>query len=136
MRYWLVKSEPETYSWQTFVKEGRAVWDGVRNYQARNFLKAMKKGDQVFFYHSNVGKEVVGVAEVAKESYPDPTTKESGWVAVDFIPKKELDRPVSLEMIRRSPALKKMLLVRHSRLSVMPLAETEFSTIFSFSKSP
>ncbi len=101
MRYWLGKSEPDTYSWQTFVKQGRAVWDGVRNYQARNNLKDMKRGDKVLFYHSNVGLEVVGIGEVVKESYPDPTAKDPAWVAVDLKPVKALKNPVSLQSMKK-----------------------------------
>src|SRR3989344_9591998 len=115
MNHWLVKSEPDAYSWGTFVKEGRAMWDGVRNYQARNNLMKMKKGDPVLFYHSNVGKEVVGVAQVAREFYPDPTAKEPGWVAVDLKPVKELQRPVGLDQIRHAKELKNILLLRQGR---------------------
>ena len=129
MNHWLVKTEPGTYSWEKFVKEGRAMWDGVRNYQARNNLMKMKRGDAVLFYHSNVGKEVVGVAKVVKESFPDPTAKEPGWVAVELKPVKELKRPVGLDQIRREPKLKDILLVRHSRLSVMPITLADFRFI-------
>ena len=133
MNYWLVKTEPDVYSWEKFVKEGRAVWDGVRNYQARNNLIKMKIGDRVLFYHSNVGKEVVGIAEVGKESFPDPTSKESGWAAVELMPVGVLRKPVTLGEIRREPALKNMPLVRHSRLSVLPVTAAEFSMILKIS---
>ncbi|OGR82040.1 MAG: ubiquinol-cytochrome C reductase [Elusimicrobia bacterium RIFCSPLOWO2_01_FULL_54_10] len=129
MNYWLVKTEPDAYSWQRFVREGRAMWDGVRNFTARNNLKKMKAGDNVLFYHSNIGKEVVGVARVVKESYPDPTAKEPGWVVVDLEPLGELERPVSLEQIKSEPALKNILILRQGRLSVVPLAAAEFKAI-------
>ncbi|OGR86295.1 MAG: ubiquinol-cytochrome C reductase [Elusimicrobia bacterium RIFCSPLOWO2_01_FULL_60_11] len=135
MNHWLVKTEPDVYSWERFVKEGRAMWDGVRNYQARNNLMKMKKGDKVLFYHSNVGKEVVGVAVVAGEHYPDPTAKEPGWAAVDLKPVKELQRPVGLDRIRSVPGLKDMLLLRHSRLSVIPVAAAEFRAILRISEA-
>ena len=119
--YWLVKQEPEAYSWATFVKEGGTSWTGVRNFQARNNLRAMKKGDLVFFYHSVTEKQVVGVARVEKESYPDPTAKEGDWVCVDLVPVRALKQPVSLDAIKADKVLKEMPLIRNSRLSVMPL---------------
>ena len=134
MNYWLVKTEPETYSWQRFVEEGRAVWDGVRNYQARNNLKKMKSGDMVLFYHSDVGKEVVGVARVSKESYPDPTAKDPGWVAVDLEPVSPLKNPIRLQAIKKDHRLKGMILVRNSRLSVMPVSSREFDLILRISE--
>ena len=127
--YWLVKSEPATYSWQKFAREGRAVWDGVRNYQARNNLMKMKKGDRVLFYHSNEGLAVVGIAEVAKEFYPDPTTQDKRWVAVELVPSRPLDRPVTLGEIKSNKFLQEITLVRHGRLSVMPLKAQEFERI-------
>ncbi len=129
MRYWLVKSEPFKYSWEKFNKDGRTFWDGVRNYQARNNLREMKEGDLVLFYHSNDGKNVVGVAKVAKESYQDPTTSDPNWVVVDLVPVQSLDKPVSLEQIKAEESLKDISLVRQGRLSVMPLKATEFDKI-------
>lgn len=129
MNYWLVKSEPLVYSWQKFVEERSAVWDGVRNYQARNNLRRMKKGDLVLFYHSNEGQEVVGVAKVAKESYPDPTTKDARWVVVDLVPVKALKKPVPLRTIKSDGKLQQIALVKQSRLSVMPLTISEFKRI-------
>src|SRR5215212_5346339 len=111
MAHWLIKSEPNKYSWDQFVKDGQTFWDGVRNYAARNHLKAMKKGDEVFFYHSNEGLEIVGIAKVSKEAYQDPTTDEEAWVAVDFKPVKKLKKPVSLEQIKKEKALKNMALI-------------------------
>ncbi len=127
--HWLVKQEPTTYSWDHLVRDGRTMWDGVRNFQARNNLAAMAAGDPVLFYHSVEGKAVVGVAEVAREAYADPTTKEKGWVVVDLVPVKPLAKPVTLEAIKATPALKDIKLVRQSRLSVVPLTKAEFDTI-------
>jgi predicted RNA-binding protein with PUA-like domain len=127
--HWLVKQEPTTYSWDQLVRDGRTSWDGVRNYQARNNLKAMKAGDRVLFYHSVVGQEVVGIAEVAREAYPDPTTKDERWVVVDLVPVKPLATPVTLEAIKAVPALKDIPLLRQGRLSVMPLAKEAFDAI-------
>lgn len=129
MNYWLVKSEPFKYSWEKFNQDGRTFWDGVRNYQARNNLKAMKEGDLVLFYHSNEGKNVVGVAKVVKEFYQDPTTDDANWVVVDLVPVETLKNPVSLEQIKAEEALKDISLVRQGRLSVMPLKATEFDKI-------
>lgn len=129
MNYWLVKSEPFKYSWQQFQKDGKTFWDGVRNYAARNNLKAMKKGDQVFFYHSNEGLEIVGIAEVIKEAYPDPTTDDANWVVVDLKPIKTLPQPVSLAAIKATKELQDMDLVRLSRLSVGSVKEKEFKKI-------
>jgi predicted RNA-binding protein with PUA-like domain len=129
MNYWLVKSEPFKYSWEKFNQDGRTFWDGVRNYQARNNLKAMKEGDLVLFYHSNEGKNVVGVAKVVKEFYQDPTTDDTNWVVVDLVPVETLNNPVSLEQIKAEEALKDISLVRQGRLSVMPLKATEFDKI-------
>jgi predicted RNA-binding protein with PUA-like domain len=129
MNYWLVKSEPFKYSWEKFNKDGRTFWDGVRNYQARNNLKAMKEGDLVLFYHSNEGKNVVGVAKVVKEFYQDPTTDDTNWVVVDLVPVETLKNPVSLEQIKAEEALKDISLVRQGRLSVMPLKAAEFDKI-------
>ena len=125
MAYWLIKSEPFKYSWDQFEKDKQTFWDGVRSYAARNHLKAMKKGDQVFFYHSNEGTEIVGIAKVAKEAYQDPTTTEEAWVAVDFKPHKKLKKSVSLAQIKAEKRLANMALVRLGRLSVQPVTDEE-----------
>lgn len=127
--YWLVKSEPEAYSWADFLKEGKAVWTGVRNFQARNNLRAMKTGDLVMFYHSVSDKQAVGIAKVAKEFYPDPTAEEGDWSVVDLAPHKPLKTFVSLEQIKADAILKDMALVRQSRLSVTPLTEAQFKRL-------
>ena len=129
MNHWLVKSEPFKYSWEKFNKDGRTFWDGVRNYQARNNLRDMKEGDLVLFYHSNEGKNVVGIAKVVKEAYQDPTTSDANWVVVDLVPVQSLDKPVTLEQIKAEESLKDISLVRQGRLSVMPLKATEFDKI-------
>ena len=129
MAYWLVKSEPAKYSWDQLEKDKQTLWDGVRNYAARNNLKSMKKGDQVFFYHSNEGLEIVGIAKVAKEAYRDPTTDDEAWVVVDLKPYKRLKKPVSLEQIKADKRLSKMALVRLGRLSVQPVAENEWNVV-------
>ncbi|QJD94452.1 EVE domain-containing protein [Mucilaginibacter robiniae] len=129
MQYFLVKSEPFKYSWEKFNEDGRTFWDGVRNYQARNNLKAMKEGDLVLFYHSNEGKAVVGVAKVVKEFYQDPTTDDVNWVVVDLAPMETLKNPVTLEQIKTDEQLKDIALVRQGRLSVMPLKAEEFDRI-------
>ena len=116
MNYWLVKSEPEAYSWSQFVKDGKTAWTGVRNFAARNNLRAMKKGDLVFFYHSGEDKSVVGLARVAKEFYPDPTAEEGDWSCVDLVPVKALAKPVTLAQIKADKILKEMMLVKQSRL--------------------
>src|SRR3984885_5510080 len=116
-QFWLVKQEPTAYAWSAFVADGRAAWTGVRNFQARNNLRAMRKGDRVFYYHSVVGKEVVGVAEVAMEAYPDPTAKEGDWVCVDLKPLKALRRPVTLDEVKTNAKLREIKLLRNSRLS-------------------
>jgi predicted RNA-binding protein with PUA-like domain len=135
MNYWLVKQEPESYSWLDFVKDGKAAWTGVRNFAARLNLRAMKKGDQVFYYHSNTGKEIVGVARVTKEAYPDPTATEGDWSAVDLSPVKPLKKPVGLEVIKADKILKGMKLVKISRLSVSPVSKEEFDRILALSES-
>ena len=127
--YWLVKSEPVKYSWGQFVKDGETVWDGVRNYQARNNLKAMKNGDEVLFYHSNEGMAVVGVAKVSKEAYQDPSTGDERWVVVNLKPAKALKTPVTLEEIKKDKKLQNMKLLQQGRLSVSPVSEDEFHTI-------
>ena len=129
MNYWLVKQEPAAYSWHDFVSDGRTAWTGVRNFQARNNLAAMRVGDAVLFYHSVVGKEVVGIAEVAKEAYPDPTAASGSWVCVDLIPKKPLSKPVTLEQIKEDAALADIALIKQSRLSVMPLERSAYQRI-------
>lgn len=134
MAKWLVKSEPNNYSWEQFQKDGKTSWDGVRNYAARLHLKAMKKGDEVFFYHSNEGLEIVGIAKVIKEAYPDPTTKEEGWVVVDLKPAKSLKRPVSLKEIKEHKNLSDMALIRLGRLSVQPVKEEEWKAVVEMSK--
>ena len=121
MNYWLVKQEPATYSWSDFVKEGKTAWIGVRNFQARNNLRAMKKGDLTFFYHSGEEKQVVGLARVAVAAYPDPTATEGDWSAVDLTPLKPVGKPVTLAAIKADPVLKEMALARNSRLSVSPV---------------
>jgi predicted RNA-binding protein with PUA-like domain len=135
MAYWLVKSEPFKYSWEQFEKDGQTYWDGVRNYAARNFLKEMKKGDEVLFYHSNEGLEIVGIAKVAKEHYQDPTTDEEAWVAVDLKPVKRLNKPVSLKQIKAEKRLSEMALLRLSRLSVQPVREEEWTVIMELSNN-
>jgi predicted RNA-binding protein with PUA-like domain len=129
MNYWLVKSEPFKYSWEKFMADGQTFWDGVRNYQARNNLQAMKKNDLVLFYHSNEGMEVVGIAKVLREAYPDPTIDDTRWVAVDLKPYKTLKKPVNLGMIKNDPLLENIALVKQGRLSVMPLSVIEFDRI-------
>lgn len=129
IQHWLVKSEPFKYSWEKFNKDGRTFWDGVRNYQARNNLKEMKEGDLVLFYHSNEGKNVVGIAKVVREFYQDPTTDDANWVVVDLVPVEALKNPVSLEQIKAEESLKDVSLVRQGRLSVMPLKAEEFDKI-------
>lgn len=129
--HWLVKSEPSTYSWERFVAEGGARWDGVRNAQARNNLAAMRAGDRVLFYHSGSGKSIVGLARVTRAAYPDPTAKDGDWLAVDLAPLKALARPVALTEIRADKALAAIALIRQSRLSVMPLAAREFERILA-----
>lgn len=136
MQYWLVKSEPESYSWDALVKEKRTAWTGVRNFQARKNLRAMKPGDRVLFYHSVTGKEVVGIAEVVKEAYPDPTARDGDWSCVDLVPLQHLARPVTLERIRADKTLAEMALVRQSRLSVVPVSRAQFARILRLGGSP
>ena len=129
MNYWLAKSEPSKYSFDQLVKDKKTIWDGVRNYAARNNLRAMKKGDQVLFYHSNEGKEIVGIAEVAKEAYQDPTTEDTNWVVVELKPVKALPEPVTLAAIKAEPSLATIELVRLSRLSVSIVTPDEFKKV-------
>ncbi|WP_226390974.1 EVE domain-containing protein [Penaeicola halotolerans] len=134
MNYWLVKSEPEAYSWDDLVKKGVDRWDGVRNYQARNNLKEMKVGDQVLFYHSVKEKSVVGIAEVVKAHYPDPTTDDDRWVVVDLKPYRALSKPVSLDQIKADDRLANLPLIKQSRLSVMPIDHDSFGIILSLAE--
>jgi predicted RNA-binding protein with PUA-like domain len=129
MQYWLVKSEPSVYSFEQLEKDKETVWDGVRNYAARNHLKAMKKGDQVLFYHSNEGLHIIGVAKVSKEAYQDPTTDDEAWVVVELKPQKRLKNPVSLATIKTDKRLADMALVRLGRLSVQPVTDKEWKII-------
>ena len=135
MNHWLVKSEPEACSWQAFVKDGKTAWTGVRNFAARNNLRAMKTGDAVFFYHSGEGKSVVGIARVAKEFYPDPTADEGDWQAVDLVPVKPLAQPVTLAAIKADKILREMKLVKQSRLSVLPVTREQFARLLELSKT-
>ena len=135
MNYWIVKSEPEAYSWSQLVKDGVAAWTGVRNFAARNNLCAMKSGDRVFFYHSGEAKVVVGLACVAKEFYPDPTAKEGDWSAVDLAPEKVLVKPVALAQIKEGKILKEMVLARQSRLSVSPVTREQSARLLALSKT-
>ena len=129
MAYWLVKSEPDVYSWDQFVKDKETVWSGVRNYAARIHLRAMKKGDEVLYYHSNKGTEIVGIAQVIKEHYQDPTTDDDAWVAVDLKPVRRLKKPVSLAAIKEHKQLAEMALVRLGRLSVQPVTDKEWGIV-------
>jgi predicted RNA-binding protein with PUA-like domain len=133
--YWLIKSEPDAYPYAQLVKDGKTVWDGVRNFQARNNLRAMKEGDLVFFYHSNVGKEIVGVARVVREAYPDPRAKGEDWSAVDVGPAFALAKAVSLETIKKEPKLEGLQLITHSRLSVVPLSAAHFEHILALGET-
>ena len=129
MNHWLVKSEPSTYSWDDLVKDGSTRWDGVRNYQARNNLVAMKKGDPVLYYHSGALPGIVGIARVVTESYQDPTTDDERWVAIDLAPVKPLKNPVPLDDIKKEKRLKDISLVRQGRLSVVPVTKEEYDVI-------
>ena len=129
MNYWLIKSEPSKYSWSQLLIDKITIWDGVRNYAARNNLQDMKKGDKVFFYHSNEGVEIVGIAKVAKESYQDPTTDNEAWVAVEISPLKKLTRSVTLSDVKADSRLTNMALIRLSRLSVQPVTPEEWNII-------
>jgi predicted RNA-binding protein with PUA-like domain len=133
-QYWLVKSEPESYSWDDLVKDGKTAWTGVRNFQARNNLRAMKRGDLVLFYHSVSDKQVVGIAKVVAEAYADKTAKEGDWSAVDLAPDKPLKRRVALDEIKSEPLLKDMALVRNSRISVSPVTKAEWDRILALSR--
>ncbi len=133
MNYWLIKSEPSVYSWEQFSLDKMTSWDGIRNYAARNNLRDMRKGDEVFFYHSNDGMEIVGIAKVVKESYQDSTTKDTNWVAVDLKPLKKLKVPVTLVQVKADPELSKMELVRISRLSVQKVNTEEWKRVLKIS---
>lgn len=135
MNYWLIKSEPFKYSWDKFVAEGQTFWDGVRNYAARNNLRAMKKGDLAFWYHSNEGMEIVGIAKVTKEAYQDPTTEDPAWLVVDFKPHKKLKKPVSLVQIKADKRLANMDLVRLGRLSVGAVREEEWNIVMEMAET-
>lgn len=133
--HWLMKSEPFKYAWDDLVRDGSTFWDGVRNYEARNNLAAMKKGDLALYYHSNEGKEVVGIVEIVKESYPDPTTDDERWVVVEIAPLVAFREPVSLGTIKVDPKLSEIQLVRRGRLSVVPLTAAEFKHILALGKT-
>jgi predicted RNA-binding protein with PUA-like domain len=135
MNYWLVKSEPESYAWSQLVTDGRTSWTGVRNYQARNNLRAMKSGDPVLFYHSVSEKEIVGLAKVVREAHPDPTAEEGDWSCVELAPVSPLVRPVSLETMKTDKILKDMALVKHSRLSVTPLTHSQFTRVLGLAET-
>ncbi|TAH03964.1 MAG: EVE domain-containing protein [Sphingobacteriales bacterium] len=135
MAYWLVKSEPFKYSWDQFVADKKTFWDGVRNYAARNNLKAMKKGEEVFFYHSNEGLEIVGIAKVVKEFYQDPTTEEEAWVVVDLAPVRKLKKPVTLAQIKANKSLANMAILKLGRLSVTPVTAEEWEEILLLANS-
>lgn len=135
MNYWLAKSEPEAYSWEQLLKEGRTAWTGVRNFAARNNLRAMKRGDPVFFYHSGEGKSVVGLARVEKEFYPDPTAKEGDWSCVDLVPVKGLKKAVTLAQIKADKILREMALARQSRLSVSPLLKGQYERVMELAET-
>jgi predicted RNA-binding protein with PUA-like domain len=135
MQYWLVKSEPDVFGFDQLVKDGTARWDGVRNYQARNNLRSMQLGDICLFYHSNIGLEVVGMATVQREHYPDPTAEKGDWSCVDLVPLKAFVRPVPLSEIKAHAELQEIGLVRNGRLSVMPLSSAEFSTLLSLGQT-
>lgn len=134
-RFWMVKQEPTAYSWEQFVKDGRTNWTGVRNFQARNNLREMQKGDEVFYYHSVEGKEVVGIATVSLTAFPDPTATEGDWSCVELQPKKALKRPVTLEEVKADAFLKTIPLVKQSRLSVVPLSKAEYDRVVELSKN-
>lgn len=135
MQYWLMKSEPFKYSWDNLLKDKKTYWDGVRNYAARNNMKAMKKGDLAFFYHSNEGLEIVGVAEIVKEFYQDPTTDDDRWVVVDIKPKKAMKVPVTLKAVKAEPKLAEMDLVRLMRLSVGKVSKKEFELVLKMGET-
>ena len=133
--FWIIKQEPSQYNWKQFEKDRETYWDGVRNYQARNNLKNMKKGDNLLFYHSVVGKEIVGIAEVTREAYPDPTTDDERWVVVDLKPIKPFKVPVTLEQIKVHKELSEIALIKQTRLSVIPITKKEFQILLKLGKT-
>ena len=133
--FWIIKQEPSQYNWKQFEKDRETYWDGVRNYQARNNLKNMKKGDNLLFYHSVVGKEIVGIAEVTREAYPDPTTDDERWVVVDLKPIKPFKVPLTLEEIKTHKELSEIALIKQARLSVMPITKKEFQILLKLGKT-
>ncbi len=135
MNYWILKSEPTTYAFETLEKDGSTMWDGVRNYAARNNLREMKIGDLCFFYHSNIGKEIVGIAKVIRESYQDPGTTDTNWLAVDIAPYQRMKQPVTLERMKQEPILKTIDLIRIGRLSVSKISQDEFNFILALSEN-
>ncbi|HEY3932292.1 MAG TPA: EVE domain-containing protein [Verrucomicrobiae bacterium] len=135
MNYWLVKSEPEAYSWSQFMKDGKTAWTGVRNFAARNHLRAMKKGDAIFFYHSGEQKSVIGLARMEKEFYPDPTAEEGDWSCVDLKAEKSLAKPMTLAQIKSDKILREMVLVKQSRLSVSPLTKAQFERLLQLAET-
>jgi predicted RNA-binding protein with PUA-like domain len=135
-KYWLMKSEPFKYAWGELEKDGRTYWDGVRNYEARNHMQAMKKGDLVLYYHSNEGKEIVGIAKIVEESYPDPTTDDERWVVVDVAPVVALKKPVTLADVKAEPKLAEMQLVTRGRLSVTPVTPAQFKLVLKMGGTP
>lgn len=134
-QYWLVKQEPEAYAWSALVKEGGTAWTGVRNFQARNHLRAMKRADRVLYYHSGSEKQVVGVAEVTREAYPDPTAEDGDWSSMDIAPRQALKQPVSLAVIKSDPVLKDSALVKQGRLSVIALTERQFERFLALART-
>ena len=135
-KYWLVKQEPDAYAWKAFVADGKTAWTGVRNFQARNNLRAMHAGDRVLYYHSNIGKEIVGCATVEREAYPDPTATEGDWSCVDLVPYKALKRSVTLDELKTDAGTREIPLIRHTRLSVMPIEEAAFRRIAELGQTP
>lgn len=129
MNYWLIKSEPHKFSFNDLLRDKSTQWDGVRNFLARNHLRAMKTGDLVLYYHSNIGKEIVGIAKIIKEAYPDPSAKEGDWSVVDVAAVKSFDKPITLETIKKTPSLKDMIFLRQGRLSVSPVTKTQFDIL-------
>lgn len=135
MNYWLLKSEPDVYSFDDLVREGEGVWDGVRNYQARNNLRSMLPGDLALFYHSNIGMEVVGLMTISAAAFQDPTTEDERWLAVGVKPVKKLEVAVPLSRLKSDPFFEDLILVRHSRLSVMPISKAHFDAILALSQA-
>ena len=135
MSFWLIKSEPFVYSFSDLIRDGFSMWDGVRNYGARNFLRSMKKDDLLLFYHSNEGLEIVGIAKVLHTAYPDPTAEKGDWSAIDIVPVKPLNRFVTLKEIKQHPELQDIGLIKQSRLSVMPLSEDQFQILLSLGET-